>query len=253
MAAVAICSDFGTPKNKDSWALKNWCFWTVVLEKILESPLDFREIHPVHHKGDQSWLFIGKTDVEAETPTLWPPDAKSWLICKDPDVGKNWGQEEKGVTEDKMVGWHHQLNGPESEQIQGHSEGQGSLVCCSPWGRKEWDTTEWTELNWTDALNQWNQYIPMERLRVTQSLWRSQGGRACCTTRRAWCKARRYEAALWCKARMDKQNSETSLMVQVAQSRGEEWALMADAGMTRWLSGGKKSGPTTPHPETHPC
>ena len=98
---------------KQSWVPKNWCFWTVVLEKTLESPLDWKDIQPVHPKGDQSWVFIGRTDVEAETPILWPPDAKSWLIWKDPDAGKDWGQEEKGITEDKMVGWHHRLDGHE--------------------------------------------------------------------------------------------------------------------------------------------
>ena len=97
----------------ESWAPKNWCFWTVVLEKTLESPLDCKEIQPVHPKGDQSWVFIGRTDVEAETPILWPPDAKNWLTRKDPDAGKDWRQEEKGMTEDEMVGWHHQLNGHE--------------------------------------------------------------------------------------------------------------------------------------------
>ena len=95
---------------KESWALKNWCFWTVVLKKTLESPLDCKEIQPVHHKGNQSWIFIGRIDVEAETPILWPSEAKSWLIGKDPDAGKDWRQE-KGTTEDEMVGWHHQLNG----------------------------------------------------------------------------------------------------------------------------------------------
>ena len=99
--------------HKESWAPKNWCFWTVVLEKTLESPLDCKEIQLVHPKGDQSWIFIGRTDVEAETPILWPPDAKSWLIWKDPNAGKDWGQEEKGTTEDEIVGWHHQLNGHE--------------------------------------------------------------------------------------------------------------------------------------------
>ena len=97
---------------EESWVLKNWCFWTVVLEKTLESPLDCQEIQPVHPKGDQPWMFIGRTDVEAETPILWPPDAKSWLIWKDPDAGKDWGQE-KGTTKDEMVGWHHWLNGYE--------------------------------------------------------------------------------------------------------------------------------------------
>jgi len=96
---------------KESWALKNWCFWTVVLEKTLASPLDCKEIQPVHPKGDQSWVFIGRTDIEAETPILWLPHVKSWLIGKDPDTGKVWGQEEKGMTEDEMVGWHHRLDG----------------------------------------------------------------------------------------------------------------------------------------------
>ena len=99
---------------KESWAPKNWCFWTVVL-KTLESPLDFKEIQPVYPKGNQSWIFTGRTDVEAEAPVPWPPDAKSWLIWKDPDAGKDWGQEEKGMTEDEMVGWHHRFNGHEFE------------------------------------------------------------------------------------------------------------------------------------------
>ena len=98
---------------KESWAPKNWCFWTVVLEKTLESPLDCKETKPVHPKGNQSWMFIGRTDVEAETPILWPPDVKSWLTGKDPDAGKDWRQEEKGMAEDEMVGWHHRLNGHE--------------------------------------------------------------------------------------------------------------------------------------------
>ena len=100
---------------EESWAPKNWCFWTVVLEKTLESPLDSKEIQAVHPKGDQSWVFIGRMDVEAEAPILWPPHAKSWLIGKDPNAGKDWRQEEKGTTEDEMVGWHHQLNGDEFE------------------------------------------------------------------------------------------------------------------------------------------
>ena len=104
---------------KESWVLKNWCFWTVVLEKTLESPLDCREIQQVHPKGDQSWVFIGRTEVEAETPILWPPDAKSWLIWKDPDARKDWRWEEKGTTEDEMVGWHHRLNGHGFEQSLG--------------------------------------------------------------------------------------------------------------------------------------
>ena len=100
-------------QSEEGWALKNWCFWTMVLEKTLESPLDCKEIQPVHPKGDQSWLFIGRTDVEAETPILWPVEAKSWLILKDPNAGKDWRWEEKGMTEDEMVGWHHWVSGHE--------------------------------------------------------------------------------------------------------------------------------------------
>ena len=127
------------------WVLKNWCFWTVVLEKTLESPLDCKEIPPVLPKGDQSWIFIGRMDAEAETPILWPPHVKNSLIRKDSDVGKDWRQEEKGTTEDEMVGWHYWLDGYEFEQALGVDDGQGSLVCCSPWGRKESDTAEWLD------------------------------------------------------------------------------------------------------------
>ena len=133
---------------KESWVPKNLCFWTVALEKTPESPLDYKKIQPVHPKGNQSGIFIGRTDVEAETPILWPPDAKNWLIGKDLDPGKDWKQEEKGMTEDEMVGWHHWLNGHEFEQAPGIGDGQGSLACCSPWGHKESDTTE--RLNWTE-------------------------------------------------------------------------------------------------------
>ena len=127
---------------KESWVPKNWCFWTVVLEETLESPLDSKEIQQVHPKGNQSWIFIERTDAEAETPILWPPDAKNWLIGKDPDAGKDWRQEEKGMTEDEMVGWCHWLDGHEFEQTPGVGDEQGSLACCSPWGRKELDMTE---------------------------------------------------------------------------------------------------------------
>ena len=141
---------------KESWALKNWCFWTVVLEKTLESPLACKEIQPVHPKGDQSWVFIGRTDAETETPILWPPDAKSWLVWKDPDAGKDWGRK-KGMTEDEMVGWHHWLNGHGFGWTPGAGDGQGGLACCGSWGLKESDTTEqlnWIELNVPDvALN----------------------------------------------------------------------------------------------------
>ena len=133
---------------EEGWALKNWCFWTVVLEKTLQSPLACKEIQPVHSKGDQSWLFLGRTDAKAETPVLWPPHAKSWLIRKDSDAGRDWGQEEKGTTEDEMAGWHHRLDGHEFEWTLGVGDGQGSLTCCNSWGRKELDMTEW--LNWTE-------------------------------------------------------------------------------------------------------
>ena len=118
-----------------------------MLEKTLESPLDFKEIQSVHPKGDQSWVFIGRTDVEAEAPILWPPDGKSWLIGKDPDAGKDEGQEEKGMTEDEMIGWHHWLNGHGFGWSLRVGDGQGGLVCCGSWGHKESDTTA-TELNW---------------------------------------------------------------------------------------------------------
>ena len=135
---------------KESWVLKNWWFWTVVL-KTLESPLDCKEIQPVHPKGDQSWVFIGRTDVEAETPILWPPHSKSWFIRKDHDAGEDWGQEEKGATEDEMVGWHHRLDGHEFGWTLGVGDGQGGLACCDSWGCKESDMTEWlTDLDWTE-------------------------------------------------------------------------------------------------------
>ena len=145
---------------KESWALKNWCFWTVVLEKTLESPLDCKEIQLVPPKGDQSWVLIGRTDVDAETPILWPPDVKSWLTGQDPDAGRDWGQEEKGMTEDEMVGWHHRLDEHGFGWTLGVSDGQGGLAHCSSWGRKESDTTEW--VNWTElkAFGFWEQ--PLE-------------------------------------------------------------------------------------------
>ena len=133
---------------EEGWALKNWCFWTVVLEKTLESPLDCKEIQPVHSKGDEPWDFFGGNDAEAETPILGPRHAKSWLIGKDSDAGRVRGQEEKGMTEDDMTGWHHWLDGRESEWTPGVGGGQGGLACCDSWGRKESDTTE--QLNWTE-------------------------------------------------------------------------------------------------------
>ena len=139
--------------HKESWVPKNGCFWTVVLEKTLERPLDCMEIQPVHLKGDQSWIFIGRTDAEAETPIRWPPDVKNWLIWKDPDAGKDWRWEEKGMAEDEMVGWHHLLNGHEFEWTPGVGDGQGGLECCSPWGHKESDMTE--RLNGTEVADLW--------------------------------------------------------------------------------------------------
>ena len=139
--AMACVSEMWELDHKEGWALKNWCFWALVLEKTLESPLDCKEIKSVNPKGNQSWLFIGKTDAEVEAPILWTIDAKSWLIRKDPDAGKDWRQEEKGTTKDEMVGWHHWHNGHEFEQTPGDGEGQSSLAYCSPWGCKESDRT----------------------------------------------------------------------------------------------------------------
>ena len=143
---------------------------TVVLEKTLESPLDCKEIQSVHPKGNQSWIFTGRTDVEAETPILWPPDAKSWLIWKDPDAGKDWRQEEKGMTEDEMVGWHHRLNGHEFMQTLGVGDGQRGMACCNPWGHRESDTTEW--LNWTEDHGIWSHHLKANR--------RGKGGSSDC-------------------------------------------------------------------------
>ena len=137
---------------KESWVPKNWFFWTVVLEKTLESPLDIKEIPPVHPK-DQSWVFIGRTDAEAETPVLSLPDVKNWLIGKDPDIGKHWRHEEKGATEDKMAGWHSWLDGHGFEQAPGVGDGQGSLAGSSSWGHEESDMTE--QLNWTELKTCW--------------------------------------------------------------------------------------------------
>ena len=137
---------------EEGWALKNWCFWTVVLEKTLESPLDCKEIQPVHSEGAQPWDFFGRNDAEAETPVLWPPHVKSWLIGKDSDTGRDWGQEEKGTTEDEMVGWHHWLHGHESEWTPGVGDGQGGLACCDS-RRSQRVRHDWaTELKWTETF-----------------------------------------------------------------------------------------------------
>ena len=141
---------------EESWAPKSWCFWTGALEKTLESPLDCKEVQPVHFEGDQPWDFFGRNDAEAEAPVLCPSHAKSWLIGKDSDAGRDWGQEEKGMTEDEMAGWHHGLDGRESEWTPGVGDGQGGLVCSDSWGHKELYTTE--RLNWlTDWLTDWKQ------------------------------------------------------------------------------------------------
>ena len=134
---------------EESWALKNWCLWTVLLENTLESPLDCKKIQPVHSEGDQPWDYFGRNDAKAETLVLCPPPVKSWLIGKYSDAGRDWGQEEKGTREDEMAGWHHWLNGHESEWTPGVDDGQGGLACCDSWGHKELDTTEW--LNWAEV------------------------------------------------------------------------------------------------------
>ena len=148
---------------EESWVPKNWCFWTMVVEKTLESPLDCKEIQPVHPRGDQSWVFIEGTDAEAETSILWPPHAKSWLIGKDSDAGRDWGQEEKGMTEDEMAGWHHQLYGHEFGWTPEVGDGQGGLACCNSWGFKSqtW-LSDWTELKWMKIITSFK--IPMHTL-----------------------------------------------------------------------------------------
>ena len=153
--------------HEEGWALKNWCFWIVVLEKTFESSLDCKEIKPVNPKGNKSWIFTGRTDAEAETLILWSPDGKSRLIGKDPDSGKDW-RWEKGTTEDHMVGWHHQLNGHEFEQALGVGDGQGSLAWCSPLGCKELDTTE--QLNWTELYSSGSRVGLLIRLGPVQDL-----------------------------------------------------------------------------------
>ena len=135
--------------SEEGWEPKNWCFGTVVLEQTLESPLECKEIQPVHSEGDQPWDFFGRNDAKAETLVLWPPHAKNWLIGKDSDAGRDWGQEKKGTTEDEMTGWHHWLDGRESQWTPGVGDGQGGLACWDSWACKESDTTEW--LNWTEV------------------------------------------------------------------------------------------------------
>ena len=148
-------------EHKESWMLKNWCFWTVVLDKIFESPFECKEIQPVHPKGNQSWVFIGSTDAEAETLILWPCDAENWLTGKDPDAGKDWRHEDKGTTENEMFGWHHGVSGHDFEQALGVGKGQGNLACCNPWGCKELDMTKW--LNWAVL----EPYLPIKSVEKT--------------------------------------------------------------------------------------
>ena len=171
---------------EESWELKNWCFWTMVLDKTLKSPLDCKEIQLVHSKGDQSWVFIGRTDAEAETPVLWPPHVKSWLIGKDPDAGRDWGQEEKGMTEDEMAGWHHWLDGHEFKWTLGVGDGQGGVVCCDSWGCRG-DTTRqlnWTELNLNSSWVQTRQrHIPSV---INYGMFPSVGGATGIQPERPW-------------------------------------------------------------------
>ena len=153
--------------HKESWALKNWCFWI--------SFLDCKVIQPVSPKGYQSWIFIGRTEAEAETSILWPPDTKSWLVWKDPDSGKNWRQEEKGMTEDEMVGWHHWLNGHEFEQTLEVGDGQGGLACCSPRGHRELDITEWLNNNNKGGkLTHLQNPRKAQELQVLRCIWRQK-------------------------------------------------------------------------------
>ena len=143
---------------EEGWAPKNWCFWTVVLEKTLRVPWTARRSNQSILKKINPGISFGRNDAKAETPVLWPPDAKSWLIGKDSDAGRDWGQEEKGTTEDEMAGWHHWLDGSKSEWTPGVGDRQGGLACCDSWGRKESDTTEqlnWTELNWRRRMKKW--------------------------------------------------------------------------------------------------
>ena len=160
---------------EEGWVPKNWCFWSVVLKKTLESPLDCQEIQQVHSE-DQPWDFFGRNDAKAETPILWPPHVKSWLIGKDSAAGRDWGQEEKGTTEDEMAGWHHWVDGRESEWSPGVGDGQGGLACCNSWAHKELDTTEW--LICSDLIVSWLLLlwlcVPSLLWKVWYALWNSR-------------------------------------------------------------------------------
>ena len=157
---------------EESWVLKNWCFWTMVLEKTLDSPLDSKEIQLVHSEGEQPWDFFGSNDAKAETPVLWSPHVKCWLIGKDSDAGRDWGQEQKEMTEDEMTGWHRRLNGHEFEWTLGFGDGQRGLVCCNSWGHSR---TDWvTELKWTELS-----IIFSFAIRETLSLYSSYTAKFC--------------------------------------------------------------------------
>ena len=164
---------------EEGWAPKNWCFWTAVLEKTLEGPLDCKEIQPVHSEGDQPWDFFGRNDAKAETAVFWPPHVKNWLIGKYSDAGRDWGQEEKGSTEDEMAGWHHGLDGHESEWTPGVGDGQGGLACCDSWGPKQSDTTE--QLNWTEQWSymQDSETVTEVKNRFLDSVGEGEGGMIC--------------------------------------------------------------------------
>ena len=155
--------------HKDGWAPKNWCIWTVALEKTLKSHLDCKEIYPVNPKGNQSWVFIGRTEAEAAAPILWPPHVKSQLNRKNPDAGKDWGQEEKGTIEDEMVGWRHWCNEHEYEHTQGDGEGQGRMACCSSWSHSQTWLSNWTTNNHFKAclLQSWLFWVA----RVYRGFW----------------------------------------------------------------------------------
>ena len=174
---------------RESWVQKNWCFWTVVSEKTLEGALDCEELQPIQPKGDQSWVFIGRTDVEAETPILWPHDV-NWLTGKAPDAGNDWGQEEKGMTEDEMVRWYHRLNGHGFGWTPGVDDGQGGLVCCGSWGCKESYTTDqlnWNELNWTELSLQALFFANWHHISLLQSLLNLfHSSQTCVNRRNSW-------------------------------------------------------------------
>ena len=179
--------------KKEGWALKNWCFPTVVLEETLESPLDGKEIKPVHPEGNQPWIVIGRTNTEAEAPILGPPDAKDWLMGKDSEAEKDWRQEVRGTIEDEMAGWHHRLNGHEFEQTPGDGEGQGSLAWCRPWGREEteqlWQpqSKNLIPLHVATRTGQWNHVPRIGTTNPWPSNWDHRPGLGTQWSSGSWC------------------------------------------------------------------